>query len=394
MFATRAPTDQRAGVRPIAFLLQKPGGFGSPVTLKVRPEDLTRPEPSRVAVNQTLGRDITGWVDNFGEGLPSVTISGHTGWRSSAGSGEDGAEAFETLNQLVAHDYHKAKQQAIDSGIDPAFVKLLFIDMLDGFTWNVVPTNFVLRRSRSRPLLFQYNISLQAISTDIDNPLMILPFAGSIPAGLGALANVISTIQGYASTIKDWVATAVAYKDAALAPIASTVHAFTVMSTQVFQAVQSTVNSVENGISSTANSLIGIASDIAKVGTNVNRSIAAIVGIPSHITAAMGRVAGAYSEAYCIFKNSLRPRQTYDDYSDLFGASNCSSTTGGRPASAYVNSNAFALMQDQKGPVTITSTGQSSMTTLGIGDPVLAPIDFREMDRHLKIVNDGVSFNE
>lgn len=393
MFTQTPPTDQRAGVRPIAFLLQKPGGFGTPVTLKVRPEDLTRNEPSRVNVTQTLGRGVQGWVDNFGEGLPSVTISGHTGWRSSAGSGEDGAEAFETLNNLVQHEYHKAKQAAIDSGMDPANVKLLFIDMLDGFTWSVAPTQFVLRRSRSRPLLFQYNISLQAVATDIDNPLMVLPFAGSIPAGLGALENVIRRIEGYANDINSWIATAVAYKDRTLAPIGATIQTFTNMSARVFGAVNSVIATGENAVSSTANTLIGFASDIAKVGANINRTVSNIAGIPDHIKASISAVGAAYSEAYCIFKNSLRPRKTYNDYSDLYGASNCSSTTGGRPASSYLNSNAFELIQPERPPLMLTSGAQSSITTLGHADPVLAPIDMREMDRHLKIINKGVTID-
>lgn len=393
MFTQTPPTDQRAGVRPIAFLLQKPGGFGTPVTLKVRPEDLTRNEPSRVNVTQTLGRGVQGWVDNFGEGLPSVTISGHTGWRSSAGSGEDGAQAFETLNNLVQHDYHKAKQAAIDAGTDPATVKLLFIDMLDGFTWSVTPTQFVLRRSKSRPLLFQYNIALQAVATDIDNPLMVLPFSGNIFAGLGALESVVSRIEGYAADINSWIATAVAYKDRTLAPIGATIQEFTNMSARVFGAVNSVITNGENAVSSTANTLIGFASDIAKVGANINRTVSAIAGIPSNIKASISKLAGAYSEAYCIFKNSLRPRKTYNDYSDLFGASNCSSTTGGRPASSYLSSNAFDLIQPQRPPLMLSSGAQSSITTLGHADPVLAPIDMREMDRHLKIINKGVTIN-
>lgn len=394
MFTTTPPTDQRAGVRPISFLLQKPGGFSSPVTLKIRPEDLTRPEPSRVAVTQTLGRGIQGWVDNFGEGLPSCTISGHTGWRSSAGSGEDGAEAFLTLNTMVMHDYHKAKQAAIDAGRDPATVKLLFIDMLDGFTWNVVPTQFVLRRSRSRPLLFQYNISLQAISTDIDNPLMVLPFTGSIAGGLGALEGVVSQIEGYAKDINGWIAEAVAYKDKLLAPISGTVAAFTNLSARVFGAVNSVISTGENAVSSTANSLIGIAGDVAKVGTNLNRTISNIAGIPSSLKADITSVASAYTEAYCIFKNSLKPRQTYFDYSDLYGASNCSSTTGGRAASSYLTSNAFEIIQPERAPVMLTSGARTSLATLGNADPVLAPVDLSETDRNLKIINSGVTFSE
>lgn len=394
MFTNAVPTDQRAGVRPIAFLLQKSGGFGSPVTLKIRPEDLTRTEPSRVSVNQTLGKGIQGWVDNFGEGLPSCTIAGHTGWRSSAGSGQDGAEAFETLNNLVQHEYHKAKQSAIDSGVDPATVKLLFIDMLDGFTWSVTPTQFVLRRSRSRPLLFQYNISLQAIATDIDNPLMVLPFSGSIFGGLGALESVISRIEGFANDINGWISQAVAYKDKALAPIGATIATFTNMSARVFGAVNSVIATGENAISSTANTLIGFAADIAKVGSNINRTVSAIAGIPDHLKASISRVASAYTEAYCIFKNSLKPRKNYNDFSDLYGASNCSSTTGGSSASAYLNTNAFQLMQATKAPVMLTSGAQSSITTLGNADPVLAPVSLQEIDRNTRIINSGVTVSE
>jgi hypothetical protein len=394
MFTQTAPTDQRAGVRPIAFLLQKMGGFSTPVTLKIRPEDLTRNEPSRVNVTQTLGREVQGWVDNFGEGLPSCTISGHTGWRTSAGSGEDGAEAFETLNSLVQHEYHRAKQDAIDAGMDPATVKLLFIDMLDNFTWSVTPTQFVLRRSKSRPLLYQYNIALQAVSTDIDNPLMVLPFSGSIFAGLGALGSVVGEIEGYADDINGWIAEAVAFKDRALSPIGATIATFTDMSARVFGAVNSVIVNGENAISGTANDLIGFASDIAKVGCNINRTVSAIAGIPDHIKASISAVGSAYSEAYCIFKNSLRPRETYQDFSGLYGASNCSSTTGGSPASIYAGVNAFELMQPERGPVMFTSSAQSSMTTLGNADPVLAPIDLREMNRHLNIINSGVTVSE
>ena len=391
MFTRTVPTDQRAGVRPIAFLLQKMGGFGTPVTLKIRPEDLTRNEPSRVNVTQTLGRGTQGWVDNFGAGLPSVTISGHTGWRSSAGSGEDGAQAFETLNTLVQHDYHEAKQAAIDAGLDPSTVKLLFIDMLDGFTYSVTPTQFVLRRSKSRPLLFQYNIALQAVGTGIDNPLMILPFSGSFSMGLGALDSVIGRIEGFAGSVNGWISQAVALKDQVMAPIAQTVGTFVNQTARVFRAVQSVIATGENAVSSTANDLIGIASDLAKVGTNINRTFSDIAGVPAYIQSALGNVSAAYNELYCIFKNSLKKRKTYEDYADMFGASNCSSTTGGSAASIYADTNAFALMQPSRSPVVLTSGAMSSITTLGNADPVLAPVSLSEMDRHLRIINSGVT---
>lgn len=177
------PTDQRAAARPIAFMLDNNGLLSTPVTLKVRPEDLSRQEPSRATVHQTLGRKISGWVDNFGPALPTCTIVGHTGWRATGYNQEDGFAAFQSLNALVMQDYHAAKQKAIEQGADPAGVKLIFVDMLDDFAWSVVPMQFVLRRSKSRPLLIQYNITLQAIATDIDPQMVVTPGFGSRQSG-------------------------------------------------------------------------------------------------------------------------------------------------------------------------------------------------------------------
>lgn len=390
LLQTAPPTDQRAGVRPITFVLNDGGSFSSPVTLKVRPEDLQRNEPSRIAVHQTLGRTAQGWSDNFGEGLPSATISGHTGWRATGASGMDGAEAFETLNNLVMHQYHAAKQAAIERGSDPASVKLLFVDMLDDFCWNVAPMNFQLRRSRSRPLLFQYNIQLQAISTDIDNPLRILPFLGNIPAGLGALGGVLGMLWDFAGKVQGWVSSALAFVDRALAPIAAVIDTFVRVSASVLGAVQTTVSAIKNGISGTANRLIGLAGGVAQVGVNIFRTISSIDSLPAHLKAALSRVSSAFNEAVCILNNSLRPRKVYDDYDGLYGASNCSSTTGGRGPSPYANMNAFSLMQMEKGPVELNSAAMASVSVLNRHDPVLAPMPIQEIGRHVDVINNGI----
>jgi len=390
MLNTKPPTDQRAGIRPIAFVLQNGGSIGAPVTLKVRPEDLTRTEPSRINVTQTLGRDVSGWVDNFGQSLPSVTISGHTGWRTSAGSGEDGAEAFERLNELVVHEYHAAKQAAIDAGIDPATVKLLFVDMLDNFAWNVAPMQFTLRRSKSRPLLFQYSIQMQAIATSIDTQFQFLPNFGSFAGGKLALGGVLGKLIGFARDVQNWVAKAIAFKDKALAPIALTVKTFMGMANVVLSVVNSIVDSPKLLASSTAGSLIGIAKDMASVGLGVFRTVSNIAGLPSDLKANLVQVAGAYNEVICIFSNALKPGKVYENFEGIYGASNCSSTTGGRQASAYVNSNVFGLLQDGSVPVSLSSGAYSSMQAIGRTDPVLAPMPLAEIGRNLSIINDGV----
>ncbi len=389
MASTTPPTDQRAGVRPISFVLNNGGSIGAPVTLTVRPEELTRNEPARATVHQTLGREVAGWVDDFGEGLGSVTIAGTTGW--GGGGRPDGAEQFHKLNDLVAHDFPAAKQAAIDSGSDPAGVKLMFIDMLDDFAWNVKPMVFVLRRSKSRPLLFQYNISLQAISTAIDNPLVMMPQFGGLAAGLGSLGTAIRTLQGFVGSVQRMVSSAVAFVNGGLSPIAGTVKQFVGLSSSVFSVVSGTVGALKGGVTSVSNSMIGIASDLARVGANVFRTLSAIEGLPSSLKAELGRVASAYNEVHCIFKNSLRPGEVYENYEGLYGASNCSSTTGGNAASIYVGRNSFELMRSDQSAIATTSAALSGISGLSRFDPVLAPMAIPEMNRNLIAVVNGVT---
>ncbi len=394
MFGSVSPTDQREGVRPIAFVLQMQNKFSAPVTLKIRPEELTRTEPSRATVSQTLGRGIEGWVDDFGAGLPTVNIAGHTGWRASVADNQDGAMSFASLNGLVAKTYHDAKQAAMDAGLDPASVRLIFVDMLDDFTYSVVPTQFVLRRSKSRPLLFQYNIAMQAIDTKVDNPLVAVPEGGDLFSGLSALERGVRSIEEAADSINGWITAAVKKKDELLAPVGKTIATFTNLSARVFRSVNSVITTTENGVTSTANTLIGYAADIAKVGVNLNRTIANIDELPDTLKYDLGRVASAYNEMYCIFKNSLKKRKRYQDYADLYGASNCSSTSGGTAASIYASTNSFTAIMQSTSPVMLTSGAQASIASLGQSDPILAPMSIPEIDRHVKNINSGVAFSE
>lgn len=388
---TTPPSSQKAGIRPLSFLLDDDGSLGEPIVLGVRPEDLTRTEPARAVVHQTLGRGLTGWVDHFGEGLPSVTISGHTGWRHNEVTGMDGAEAFSRLNQLLSHDFPAAKQAAIDRGSDPSAVKLIFADMLDDFVWSVVPMQFVLRRNKSSPLLYRYNIPLQAVSTSIDAPPISVPFFGNVSSGMAALDRAVATLSGLQPQVGDWVSRALGYVDGVLGPVASTISNFVGMANNVFGMVNGVVRGVKNFVTGVANRFIGMASDVAKVGLNVFRTINNIRNLPTELKARLGRVASAFNEVACIFKNALRPRKTYEEYTGLYGASTCSSTTGGNQASPYANLNAFRQMQPEKDVASANSAALAGLASLKRVDPVLAPMPFPEIGRHMTNVLSGLA---
>lgn len=377
-----APTSQKADVRPIAFVLQYSEGFYEPITLTIRPEELTLPETSRATVHQTLGRGTIGWVDNFGEALPSVNISGHTGWRARGPDAEDGVVAFLRLNQMVMIDYHKAKQDAIDSGIDPASVKLLFVDMLDERSWNVVPTSFVLRRSKSRPLLMQYNIALQALSTSIDDPAMDVPLYGNVSSGLTGLASLVGRFGGYSSNMGGWVSASSGFGGiGALGGIAAP---FMRAATGIFQGAY---DAVRVGGAAALNAL-ALPASVAAVGVSAFRTVSAVAGLPIEMRGNFCGVAGGFNEARCLMSNSLRPRGTFEDFSGLYGASNCSSTTGGRPASIYADTNVFELLATGDRP---RDSGMlASISAITRSDPVLSPMPLQEMARHLSIITPGL----
>lgn len=371
-------TSQKADVRPISFVLDNFGSLSAPVTLPIRPEDLTRTEPQRASVHQTLGRDVSGWVDHFGEGLPTVTITGHTGWGYKPGLGRDGFESFEVLNKMVAHQYPADLQVATDYGRDPSKVKLLFVDLLDNYAYQVVPLQFTLRRSKSRALLYQYNIVLQAVSTSVDGGLsQFFPSLGNPTAGLNALDGVLGQVESMIGGLQTNVFSV-------LRPIANTVMGYVNYSVGFLRKVQTVVKSANGLIDGTTGYLIGIAKGVAMVGREVFRTFAAISGIGEAARAAFIRTAAAYNEVVCIFSNSLRPRSTYEDYTGLYGASNCSSTTGGRMPSAFSDQNVFAVINPQgKPPVTLSGSAISSYNAINKADSVLAPLPQAEIERHL-----------
>ncbi|WP_438979591.1 hypothetical protein [Polynucleobacter sp.] len=392
MIVLPAPTSQRSDVRPISFVLQRGLKFDAPITLNIRPTDLTRNEPSRATVTQTLGRGVTGWVDNFGEGIPSLTISGHTGWRSRSGSGQDGVASFLVLNQLIAHEYHAAMQSAIDKGESPESVKLIFVDTLDDFVWSVIPMVFALQRSKSQPLLMKYNMQLQAIDTNVEKPIIVLPVSATTTTakGLKALNDAIDKLESYSAKVQGLITSAVSYLLGGLATIAGAVKKFLDLSVRLFKVVSGFVNSIKDGFSRLANSLIGIAQGIAQVGVNIMATINAITGLPGQLKAQLTDLKSKFNEIKCVLKNALHPKDGYDDFSAMYGASNCSSTTGGSQPSSLANVNAFSALQSASSPVQVGTSASSGIGNILRADPVLAPMPLNEIARNISLINNNV----
>lgn len=376
------PSSQKSGDRPISFVLidnATGGGAVSSMALSIRPEELTRSEVSRLTVQQTLGG---AWADDFGPGFAQINISGHTGWRGSAMS--DGMDLFAQLKKTVYTDWHAKRNAARANGIDPGQVTLTFADALDSNTDIVVPVSFTLQRSKSRPLLMQYKISMIATGLPVPASNSSSLFSEALNAlGLGSLANSINALTRMVNNVAGWVQTNI------IAPIKT----FVSLAVSAFRAVVSAINTATGVISS----VIGTAQSIARAGENIMHMLSSGSSLSTAIKSQIMATAAMFSNIRCVLKNAVNVKNTYPDYTTLFGASNCSSTAGGSPASAYTTSgsNPFVdvIGKPTAPPIAATAPAVSALATINNTDPVLSPMSTATIAANLKAINSGVTIN-
>jgi hypothetical protein len=388
-----APQSQKADKRPISFVLHDTSKGAAPVEvgLVIRPEDLTRTDTSRLNTVQTLGG---AWIDNFGPGIPVVQLAGHTGW--GAGDRPDGLAEFQKLHDAVFKQWHALRAEAVKSGLDPDKVKLIFADGLDDFTWVVAPQNFILKRNRSRPLLAQYQINLSWVSDDVAETIEALNAAKANALfdslfGGGGKANALSSLAASVEKIKSFASDLKGKIGAFLGPIQTSVNKVVGLTATVLSTVQDVLGSVKSVSAELTNGLVGIATSLSRAAANTINTIHAITSLPMQIKAQFQRAGAAFENVFCLLSNGLRSRKTLQTYDDLYGASLCSSTAGGRPISAYDTENPFPVLLPVNNPlVSVSSTAKMGLTRLLTTDPVLAPLSSNDLGAALSAVGDGI----
>ena len=383
-----APPSQKGDVRPISFVLHDMARGTAPVEvpLVIRPEDLTRTDTSRLSVVQTLGG---AWADSFGPGIPMIQIAGHTGW--GAGDRPDGLAEFQKLYSTVFDQWHKLRAKAVEAGHDPDKVRLIFADALDDFTWVVAPQNFILKRNRSRPLLAQYQINLSFISDDVAETKQALAALKAAKSNALSVSVKQTALESLAASIKKITSAINAKISNFLGPLKNGVASLMKLTSTALKAVNSILTSVTSVARTVANAVIGIATGLARVAANVSQMVHSIIALPMAIKAQFMRVASAFENVFCILSNIFSPRKILPNYSDLYGASLCSSTSGGSAISPYDTTNPFPdLVPLSKPPVSVSSDASASLSKLAQADPALAPMSSTELSAHLDAVNKGV----
>jgi hypothetical protein len=389
-----ATPNQKAEARPISFMFHNTATNDAPVKvdLVIRPEDLTRPETSRAMVHQSLGG---AWLDSWGEGVPSVQISGTTGW--GQGDRKDGQAEFLNLHEQIFKRWHLERESAVKNGFSPDKVKLIFADELDDFIWVVAPMNFTLRRNKSRPLLSQYQINLSWLSdgvADLDaakQAIADLAASTSLKKPLGFLDRVKASLAGALHTIKTFATMVKGKIGDFLGPIKQAFADFTSLTASVLEFVQGTISAGMGVVTELTGGLFNMATNLCRGASNVTNMFSSIMSIPDRIKSEFSRVSAAFTNAFCVLRNAFKGRRQLPNLDDLYGASTCSSTAGGRPISKYANENPFPVfMPVQQRAASISTSAASSVTSLVKLDTVLAPMTASEIGEHLSVINSGV----
>lgn len=334
--------------------------------LIIRPEEMSRTEPVRASVTQTLGGF---WADDFGAGLSTITIAGHTGWRGSVN--QDGAEQFAELRRLIVERRQALREERAKTG-DPDDIRLVFADQLNNQALYVQPTTFQLRRHKSRPLLSQYNISLTVLgSLDISDVATAQDYI------VDAIHNPTRHEQALAALAEVQRKNADASAELGLsglsAAMVGSAQALLDKSDALLTKVREYGKAAKGVIDNTLDPLFRTSAMLFEASRNAFQIMAMAGNLTQYAKNVLQRIAANFGDALCNLKNGFRRLFTMPDWSDLFGASTCSSTGGGRPASPWAVENPFYRVSPATpsgAAVNVTSEMQEKTSRLR-GDPLM-----------------------
>lgn len=375
-----APPSQKAGDCPISFTLHDTlTDQILTLPLNIRPEELTRTQVSRTSVQQTLGG---AFVDEFGEGLTQINISGNTGWR-----GFDGVDGMTFFNELRAYSFtlwHQFRAIHVKNGFDPNSVQLIFTDALNNTIDVVVPQTFTLRRSRSRPLLCMYQISMIGLGDVPPASSSSGGFLSDLVQALG-LQSVVAAVKQIVSAVKS----AVNFVES---DIIGPITAFMQTACSIFNTAVAIVETPAALVSL----VTGVAQSIAQCGFNMFTTLGAVQSNPADVTGNLMQVQASFSDVSCVFANAIAQGQTYPVYTPLYGASNCSSTVpGSSPQSQYTlnDTNPFydVMGTNEPPPIQVSPAAQSAIATIINSDPVLSPLTPKQLAALATTITNGIS---
>jgi hypothetical protein len=368
------PASQKAQDRPIGFALQDASGSGAggeltniqTMNLIIRPEELTRNEPQRVTPHQTVNGT---WADTFGQGIATIDLSGTTGWRGNRN--QDGETLFRALHDDIFLRWNRLRaERAKDGSGDPDTIEMIFSDDLDKFCYVVAPKSFQLRREKRNPLLSKYHISLIVLGEAGNTPYTQYdPITDAIYSPQGRYSAAIVALQ---RNIEQQKGRLDGLDSGILGDAAGAARDLVDKSNTLLEAVLAAGAAAAGAFDAATAPILYAALALEKAGSNAFQIMATVFGVEQNALYTILQIGRGFQEAYCLLLNGFGLLSQITDVENLFGASYCSSTGGGRPLAPFATDNPFyAIAKSPDPPVSISDDAQAALARLH-ADPLEA----------------------
>lgn len=369
--AQQTSPSHKQGHKSVQFELYENGRFaGVPsatLVLPINPEELSYDRMERVNVVQTLGAPF---VDDFGVGLPRLRLSGVTGWKTLP-NGMDGHAAFQHLHRKIMDAYFKVRTRKLNGGQDPDSVRLVVVNNVDGTAFDVVPGEFHLRRNRTRPLLYQYDLTM-TVAEDLNQlSQQVAPDALSIR--VWDAERIVARFE----VLEDVLDAALNNLDDAIGPTPGGLMAALRKFVADVKAFITTVKAIGGRVASLSKmafEVIATAAAILDRGLSAVKSaqwFVATLTLP--ILVAINDVYSAINEIKCHFSQGVAAA-FLPDFSKIYGVNDCASTRGVVPGSLAQTAGAFEW--SYRLYEFIHSAGDVAISGQGGSAPLMIDADF------------------
>lgn len=177
-----------------SFIFQNSNGKLNEITLAVNPEEFEQTETSTSNVILTAG-DI--FSDSFGPGLTNIKISGTFGQRPVI----NGAHGSGQLEILKLRNLFRQYLDTLNPVTTPSpskniSTKLMFFNFKDNEFWQIEPvgTYFNLKRSKSSPFMYRYDLTFTATNRVGNNYIEAFVYFFDNSSQISAFLNETDTL--------------------------------------------------------------------------------------------------------------------------------------------------------------------------------------------------------
>jgi hypothetical protein len=115
---------------------------------------------------------------------------------------------------------------------------------------------------------------------------------------------------------------------------------------------------------------IAVAREVQRASRNLVQALVQPLAIADLHRQTIQELGSAFGEAYCNLRNNFGAVSRYFDFDLLYGASNCSSTIGGRPQTPYFDQNPFLDLYDGTPAKSTLTPDAADVVRVAIGDPL------------------------